>query len=69
MVSAHAAMRYFGSPIGIRTYNPLVNSPTEPASVKSNVWCLFFSMYRGSEGKRQELTWLGVPRIGSCMAK
>ena len=36
---------------------------------KSKVWDLFFGRIGGRYGERQELTWLGVSRIGSCMTK
>jgi hypothetical protein len=58
----------FASPIGIRTYNPLVNNAQSPLR-NAGVGGLFFGRIGGRYGERQELTWLDVSRIGSCMTK
>ena len=56
-----------GSPIGFRTYNPVVNN-FQSRSRKSEVCDLFFAGIRGTDRKRQQLACLGV-RFRSCMTK
>src|SRR3982750_4779991 len=48
-----------GSPVGIRTYNPYVNS-FQSRSQKSKVGYLFLAGIRCADRKRQQLAWRGV---------
>src|SRR3954463_4073987 len=56
-----------GSPVGIRSYNPVVNN-FQSRSPKSKFRYLFFAGIRGTDRKGQQLACLGV-RFGSCMTE
>ena len=54
-----------GSPVRIRTYNPLVNSLQNPTQ-KSKVCDLFFAGIRGTDGKGQQLACPGRAVLKLC---